>query len=206
MDLDRCMVYANGPNTGSGKQIYSILIMNIYQINLIIEIVIRVPFGGTYNVKLRPGVENFLASVNEFADLYGFTAATRTYGSKMFTFLDPCGKLFKNTLYQDSCTCGNNYAKDLTKLGDNVYIPTRTILIDDSDRSFACQPHNALLIPEFNCNEKDDSIFVHILKFLRELEHVEDIRPHLKKFDEEKTLFAIKKRIMIPGFRVDLEQ
>ena len=147
-----------------------------------------------YNVFLRPGVENFLSSVNEFGELYGFTAALDIYGKKMFPILDPHGKLFKNTLYRDSC--GGDYEKDLTKLGEGVYVPTRTLLIDDCRD--ACQPGNGLHIPEFHRNEKDDSIFAHILKFLRELEHVEDIRPHLKKFDEEKTLFAIRTRITIP--------
>ena len=143
-------------------------------------------------------MENFLATVCEFGELYGFTAGTSEYGLKAFPILDPQGKLFKNILYRDSC--GYNYSKDLSKVGKGVYIPTRSVLIDDMDRSFISQPENGLLIPGWCSDEKDDSVFVHTLTFLRELEYVDDIRPSLKKFNEERSLFEIRKKARIDSY------
>ena len=78
--------------------------------------------------------------------MYAFTGGIKEYAVPIFRLLDPLDTLFKNKLYKDSCN--DDISKDLSKFGTNVYIPTRTLVIDD--RVLACNPReNQLLIPEY---------------------------------------------------------
>ncbi|KAM9896581.1 hypothetical protein OXX59_007523 [Metschnikowia pulcherrima] len=47
-----------------------------------------------YYVKLRPGLEQFLARVSEIYELHIYTMATRNYALAIAHIIDPCGKYF----------------------------------------------------------------------------------------------------------------
>lgn len=105
-----------------------------------------------FAVYVRPGVRRFLTEIASFADVYGFTAGTRGYAEPVFRHLDPDRNVFRHVLYRDSCRPlmgGRAFTKDLTSFGQEVFLPQRTLLIDNNPMSFQCQPSNGLLVPDF---------------------------------------------------------
>ena len=173
MDLDECMVHTSGM-VDRNNEIHIKHVSNIGAI-----------FIDDFAVTERPGVHSFLDEISQFADIYAYTAGTEGYASHVFKHLDPHGKIFKKLLFRDSCvrTMDGQYRKDLKKFGDNVYIPERTVLIDNNPTSFVIQPKNGILIPDFfghkEDEEKDTHLHTYALPILKQIVNVEDIRPIL---------------------------
>lgn len=128
-------------------------------------------------VHKRPGLDHFLEEASSFCSLAVFTAGTEDYGKAMLDQLDPCGRMSLR-LFRGSCSVVDGlFLKDLNRLKRDL---SRTVLIDNSVVSTLLQPDNAILVSSFYTDRSDNALFK-IMPILRELHHLDDVRPYLVK-------------------------
>ena len=156
-----------------------------------------------FAVLKRPFVHEFLDAVAKIADVYAYTAGTEGYAKPVFEHLDPQNKIFKKVLYRDSCVkirgvCRSRlitlqsgqvqYLKDLSKFGNEIFLPSRTVLIDNNPISFHLQPNNGLLVPDFYGASHNDSTFNDTLKIIEHIHKLEDVRPLLTEIMQSRDI------------------
>ncbi|KAK0713466.1 hypothetical protein B0T26DRAFT_650064 [Lasiosphaeria miniovina] len=83
--------------------------------------------GCWYFIKMRPGLEQFLAHVSELFELHVYTMGTRAYAQAVARIVDPEQKLFGNRVISRDEN-GNMYAKSLQRL---FPVSTNMVLIID---------------------------------------------------------------------------
>ena len=142
-------------------------------------------------IQIRPGAEEFIKELSEFYEIIIFTAALQNYADLIISGLDPDGVISDKLYRQHTINVGNNYIKDLNKLGRDI---TKIIIIDNISENFSEQPKNGLNIADFEGNEYDDE-----LKYLKDdlIKLVklkpDDVRLYLKdiqkKMDKRAVLF-----------------
>lgn len=132
----------------------------------------------TVRVNRRPGLAKFLKEASELYTLYVFTAAVEDYARPVINYLDPRGEIFSGRFYRSSCRQMPNgtYAKDLTRIRDNL---KRVVLVDNNCNSFALQKSNGIPISSFYDNP-DDVALTKLMRFLKYLDRIRDVRPRLK--------------------------
>lgn len=128
---------------------------------------------------IRPHLNVFLQGISEFADVYGCTACPKEGAVPVFNYLDPQKTLFKRILYREDL--GDCPGKDLRLFGDEVFIPERTVLVDDCRYNFCNQPSNGLLVPKFRADKSyiDDTVLLEALALLRQMSTEPDIRVNM---------------------------
>eukprot|EP00658_Telonema_sp_P-2_P018471 TRINITY_DN17248_c0_g1_i2.p1 TRINITY_DN17248_c0_g1~~TRINITY_DN17248_c0_g1_i2.p1 ORF type:complete len:266 (+),score=17.24 TRINITY_DN17248_c0_g1_i2:360-1157(+) len=128
-------------------------------------------------VHKRPGLDDFLEEASSFCNLAVFTAGTEDYGKELLDLLDPCGRMSMR-LYRDSCSMVDGlFLKDLNRVQREL---PRTVLVDNSPTSMLLQPDNAILVSSFYTDRNDDALSK-LLPILRDLHHMDDVRPYLIK-------------------------
>lgn len=128
-------------------------------------------------VHKRPGLDTFLEEASSFCNLAVFTAGTEDYGKALLDLLDPCGRM-SIRLYRDSCSMIDGlFLKDLNRVQREL---SRTVLIDNSPVSMLLQPDNSILVSSFYTDREDNALYK-LLPILRELHHMDDVRPYLVK-------------------------
>eukprot|EP00656_Telonema_subtile_P003789 TRINITY_DN11714_c0_g1_i4.p1 TRINITY_DN11714_c0_g1~~TRINITY_DN11714_c0_g1_i4.p1 ORF type:complete len:264 (+),score=24.21 TRINITY_DN11714_c0_g1_i4:251-1042(+) len=128
-------------------------------------------------VHKRPGLDAFLEEASSFCNLAVFTAGTEDYGKALLDLLDPCGRM-SIRLYRDSCSMIDGlFLKDLNRVQREL---SRTVLIDNSPVSMLLQPDNSILVSSFYTDRQDNALYK-LLPILRDLHHMDDIRPYLVK-------------------------
>eukprot|EP00656_Telonema_subtile_P003788 TRINITY_DN11714_c0_g1_i2.p1 TRINITY_DN11714_c0_g1~~TRINITY_DN11714_c0_g1_i2.p1 ORF type:complete len:135 (+),score=7.53 TRINITY_DN11714_c0_g1_i2:449-853(+) len=81
-------------------------------------------------------------------------------------------------LYRDSCSMIDGlFLKDLNRVQREL---SRTVLIDNSPVSMLLQPDNSILVSSFYTDRQDNALYK-LLPILRDLHHMDDIRPYLVK-------------------------
>jgi len=137
------------------------------------------PSNGELVVRVhkRPGLDAFLEEASSFCNLAVFTAGTEDYGKALLDLLDPCGRMSLR-LYRDSCSMIDGlFLKDLNKVQREM---SRTVLVDNSPISMLLQPDNSILVSSFYTDRDDNALFK-LLPILRDLHHMDDVRPYLVK-------------------------
>ncbi|KAB1671555.1 hypothetical protein [Gossypium barbadense] len=90
----------------------------------------------------RPGLQEFLNQLSEFAELVLFTAGLEGYARPLVDRIDAENR-FSHRLYRPStiCTEFREHVKDLSCLSKNL---CRTVIVDNNPFSFLLQPLNGI--------------------------------------------------------------
>lgn len=126
----------------------------------------------------RPHLDVFLEGISEFADIYGYTAGMQMYAEPIYNHLNAQKTMFKKVLYQQHLV---EHKKDLRQFGDEIFIPERTVLVDNSSYNFRHQPSNGLLVPDFYVSDGNvnDTVLLEALELLRQMSTEPDVRVNM---------------------------
>ncbi|XP_057983985.1 uncharacterized protein LOC131168512 [Malania oleifera] len=126
----------------------------------------------------RPGLQEFLERIGEFADLVLFTAGLEGYARPLVDKIDVENR-FGLRLYRPS-TVRTNYrehVKDLACLSKDL---CRIVIVDNNPFSFLLQPLNGIPCVPFSAGEPhDEQLLEVLLPLLKHLSLQNDVRPIL---------------------------
>jgi CTD small phosphatase-like protein 2 len=161
-------------------------------------------------INLRPGLREFLCRVTQRFETHVFTAAGKSYADLVLNHLDPKGLLFAGRWYRDSCMeivnrirvkpilrlpifsdRGATTAWDGSPHNEQHPALRRVVLVDNNPMSFLANPDNGILVESFTNNPCDRDLET-VWHLLRELEGVDDVRPHLK------SRFGLRQMLAVP--------
>ncbi|KAG2730506.1 hypothetical protein I3843_01G290200 [Carya illinoinensis] len=126
----------------------------------------------------RPGLQEFLKDLGEFADLVLFTAGLEGYARPLVDKIDKENR-FGSRLYRPSTisTEHREHVKDLSCLSKN---PSRIVIVDNNPFSFLLQPLNGIPCIPFTAGQPHDTQLLDVLlPLLKHLSQQKDVRPLL---------------------------
>ena len=127
-------------------------------------------------IQKRPFLQEFLQCIHQYANVYIYTAAERSYAEQVKSYIDPFDEYFSGWFYRDSCILLNDVLiKRIDIAKSNMQ---KTILIDDSIDSFGGQLDNCIKIPPY-CGGDSDHELVTLALILEKLSAMTDVRPTL---------------------------
>lgn len=128
-----------------------------------------------FMVKMRPGLVECLERLSQFYEIAVFTAAERTYATKIIKHFDPEGKYIKHILSRESCVHVNNfYVKDLRIISDRKM--EEMVIVDNSIVAFAFNLDNGVPINDYRGDVPMDEELVYMTSYLEDIYHYDDIR------------------------------
>ncbi|KAK4271754.1 hypothetical protein QN277_020397 [Acacia crassicarpa] len=131
-----------------------------------------------FYVLKRPGVDEFLEYLASKFEVVVFTAALKEYASMVLDRLDRNG-LISHRLYRDSCKqVEGKYVKDLSEMGRDL---NRVVLVDDNPNSYENQPDNAIPIPPFIDDLRDQEL-QKLKRFFQASDYYDDMRVAVKYY------------------------
>lgn len=149
----------------------------------------QVEFGPFWTTP-RPGLEPFLRSVMEFADVGFYTAASQSYAERFLEVFAPFVQP-KFLLTRDRCIVRHVYhtysghsevrLKDLSKVVKHRDELKRLVAVDDLPHIYPRQYSNVVGVPAFFGSE-ENPLFPRLLSYLRELSALENVRPVEKRY------------------------
>eukprot|EP00008_Paramoeba_atlantica_P003970 CAMPEP_0201492232 /NCGR_PEP_ID=MMETSP0151_2-20130828/32318_1 /ASSEMBLY_ACC=CAM_ASM_000257 /TAXON_ID=200890 /ORGANISM="Paramoeba atlantica, Strain 621/1 / CCAP 1560/9" /LENGTH=275 /DNA_ID=CAMNT_0047878929 /DNA_START=11 /DNA_END=838 /DNA_ORIENTATION=+ len=163
LDLDETLVHSSlGPEGG------------VMAYDFTVQVPIRANLSPrTFYVFKRPYVDKFLRCVEEWYDVWIFTASLSSYADPVIDRLDQNGKLRKR-LFREACLFRNTkYIKDLVRAGFDV---SKTIIIDNSPDAYTHDHDNAIPIGHFYPSNVKDEELLSLLPILYCLRAVVDVR------------------------------
>ncbi|WOL18656.1 carboxy-terminal domain RNA polymerase II polypeptide A small phosphatase 1 [Canna indica] len=128
----------------------------------------------------RPGLQEFLYQISEFAYIVLYTAAHEDYARPVVDRIDADNR-FIHRLYRPATinTKYSNYVKDLSLISEDL---SRIVIVDNNPFSFLLQPRNGIPCVPFNAEEYfDKQLMEVILPLLKRLSLAKDVRPLLYK-------------------------
>lgn len=129
----------------------------------------------TFMVKMRPGLVECLERLATFYEIAVFTAAERTYATKIIKHFDPNGDYIKHILSREHCIHVNNfYVKDLRIIADRKM--EDMVIVDNSIVAFAFNLDNGVPINDFRGDEPMDEELIYMTSYLEDIYHHDDIR------------------------------
>ena len=141
---------------------------------------------GPFHVYKRPGVDNFLVTVNRYYDLAIWSSASGDYVHGMATALKPNVREWKFVWSRSRCvqrkhpeTFETIPIKDLRKAARQGYALERILIVDDTREKVARNYGNAIYVPEFTGSE-DDRELQQLARYLVHL-HAE---PNFRKIEK----------------------
>lgn len=91
-----------------------------------------------YYIKLRPGLENFLATISQYYELHVYTMATRTYAENIAEIIDPDHKYFADRILSRD----ENGSMSSKNLGRLFPVDTKmVVIIDDRGDVWSWSPN-----------------------------------------------------------------
>ncbi|KAL6336516.1 hypothetical protein AAG906_022457 [Vitis piasezkii] len=126
----------------------------------------------------RPGLQEFLEQISEFAELVLFTAALEGYARPLVDKID-AGNRFSKRLYRPSTvsTKYREHVKDLSCLSKDL---RRIVIVDNNPFSFLLQPLNGIPCVPFSAEQPNDKQLLEVLlPLLKHLSLQKDVRPVL---------------------------
>ncbi|KAJ8764052.1 hypothetical protein K2173_004943 [Erythroxylum novogranatense] len=126
----------------------------------------------------RPGLDEFLKQLGDFADLVLFTAGLEGYARPLVDRIDT-EKRFCLRLYRPSTTSTEyrEHVKDLTCVSKD---PRRIVIVDNNPFSFLLQPVNGIPCVPFSAGQPHDTQLLDVLlPLLKHLSEQKDVRPVL---------------------------
>ncbi len=142
---------------------------------------------GPYFIYKRPGLEEFLKACLQVFDIGIWTSSSDVYAKEIVnSIFGSMGKIKflwsrqKCVRKFDSERQDYYFVKDLKKLKRKGYQLQKIIVVDDSREKFERNYGNAILIKEYN-GEKDDTELQLLLKYLKSIAYIENVRVRDKK-------------------------
>ncbi|MBA0880285.1 hypothetical protein Goshw_028572 [Gossypium schwendimanii] len=126
----------------------------------------------------RPGLQDFLNQLSEFAELVLFTAGLEGYARPLVDRIDAENR-FSLRLYRPSTvsTKYREHVKDLTCISKDL---CRTVIVDNNPFSFLLQPVNGIPCIPFSAGQPHDTQLLGVLlPLLKHLSQEKDVRPVL---------------------------
>ncbi|KAE8679357.1 Haloacid dehalogenase-like hydrolase (HAD) superfamily protein isoform 2 [Hibiscus syriacus] len=126
----------------------------------------------------RPGLQDFLNELSEFAELVLFTAGLEGYARPLVDRIDAENR-FSLRLYRPSTisTEYREHVKDLSCLSTDL---CRTVIVDNNPFSFLLQPVNGIPCIPFSAGQPHDTQLLDVLlPLLKHLSQQRDVRPVL---------------------------
>ncbi|TYG35885.1 hypothetical protein ES288_D13G019300v1 [Gossypium darwinii] len=126
----------------------------------------------------RPGLQDFLNQLSEFAELVLFTAGLEGYARPLVDRIDAENR-FSLRLYRPSTvsTEYREHVKDLTCISKDL---CRTVIVDNNPFSFLLQPVNGIPCIPFSAGQPHDTQLLGVLlPLLKHLSQEKDVRPVL---------------------------
>ena len=135
-------------------------------------------------LKVRPGINEFLESVDKYFELIIFTAATQEYADLLIDAVEENKIYFEHRLYrQHTVIIDNDFVKDLTRIGRPL---DKIVIIDNMPQNFRLQKENGINIKPFWGEDIYDAALINLKPILINIaEEGGDIRQGLAKYRDE---------------------
>ena len=133
----------------------------------------------------RPGLSVFLAQMRENYEVVIFSDQERNFAEEVAMSLDPNMQTFSGILGRE-CTIVRNgkYIKDFSYLGRPI---REVVYIDFAADTAPFHPDNCIILPEFEGDVNDRSLY-EIIPFLKHLaKKPGDVRDEIKMYGREDT-------------------
>lgn len=126
----------------------------------------------------RPGLDEFLKQLSEFAELVLFTAGLEGYARPLVDRIDTENR-FSLRLYRPS-TSSTEYREHVKDLSCISKDPCRIVIVDNNPFSFLLQPLNGIPCVPFSAGQPHDTQLLDVLlPLLKHLSQQKDVRPVL---------------------------
>ena len=135
-------------------------------------------------LRVRPGIIEFLESVDKYYELIIFTAATQEYADLLIDAVEDNKIYFEHRLYrQHTVIIGNDFVKDLSRVGRPL---DKIAIVDNMPQNFRLQKENGINIKAFWGEEAYDTALIDLGKILVNIAKDKgDIRNGIKKYKDE---------------------
>jgi Dullard-like phosphatase family protein len=135
-------------------------------------------------LKVRPGVMEFLESVDKYYELIIFTCATQDYANLLIDAIEENKIYFEHRLYrQHTVIIDNDFVKDLTRIGRPL---DKIAIVDNMPQNFRLQKENGINIKAFWGEDIYDTALINLSPILINIaEEGGDIRKGLAKYRDE---------------------
>jgi len=115
-------------------------------------------------LRVRPGLFEFLDTVVKYYELVIFTAATQDYADPILDAIERRKKYFDFRLYrQHTIIIDEDFVKDLSRIGRDL---KKTIIVDNLPQNFRLQKANGIFIKSFFGEDSDDNALIDLIPIL----------------------------------------
>ena len=135
-------------------------------------------------LRVRPGITEFLDSIDKYYELIIFTAATQDYADLLIDAVEENKIYFEHRLYrQHTVIIDNDFVKDLTRIGRPL---DKIAIVDNMPQNFRLQKENGINIKAFWGEEIYDTALIDLAPILVNIaKEGGDIRVGLAKYKDE---------------------
>ena len=135
-------------------------------------------------LRVRPGIIEFLDSIDKYYELIIFTAATQEYADLLIDAVEENKIYFEHRLYrQHTVIVGNDFVKDLSRVGRPL---DKIAIVDNMPQNFRLQKENGINIKAFWGEEVYDTALIDLAPILINIaKEGGDIRDGLAKYKDE---------------------
>ena len=158
LDLDETLIHVDFEN--KYKNYDAILYFDNINENGEIEKNIQI------NLIFRPGLFQFLDYINNYFEVFIYTASYKNYADTIIDYIEKDKKYFSLRLYRENCIYlkPGIYIKDLRIINEREL--KNMIIIDNSLFSFANQLDNGILVTSF-FNDLNDNFLLNLINYLQ---------------------------------------
>ena len=135
-------------------------------------------------LRVRPGIVEFLDSIDQYYELIIFTAATQEYADLLIDAVEENKIYFEHRLYrQHTVIIDNDFVKDLSRVGRPL---DKIAIVDNMPQNFRLQKENGINIKAFWGEEVYDTALIDLAPILINIaKEGGDIRVGLAKYRDE---------------------
>ena len=135
-------------------------------------------------LRVRPGIIEFLDSIDKYYELIVFTAATQDYADLLIDAVEENKIYFEHRLYrQHTVIIDNDFVKDLSRVGRPL---DKIAIVDNMPQNFRLQKENGINIKAFWGEEVYDTALIDLAPILINIaKEGGDIRDGLAKYKDE---------------------
>ena len=135
-------------------------------------------------LRVRPGIVEFLDSIDPYYELIVFTAATQEYADLLIDAVEENKIYFEHRLYrQHTVIIDNDFVKDLSRVGRPL---DKIVIVDNMPQNFRLQKENGINIKAFWGEEVYDTALIDLAPILINIaKEGGDIRIGIAKYKDE---------------------
>ena len=126
----------------------------------------------TFYIQKRPGITEFLETLNEIFELVIFTASVEEYANMVINEIAPFIPISHRFFRKHCVEYGGFYVKDISKFNRSI---TSMIICDNSPISFILNRKNGIEVKSYLGGKDDDELLSTILPLLKLLNNKNDV-------------------------------